>query len=188
MLVCDGNDAKSKALSNTEKAVEILYKNRKRKFNSERQLADFIIEIACVVNSGIVKEDKLFRNGKDSTKYCYVRIKDLNKVWLIFIASLFKMLNNNVSETVYIAAYSEYIINAIGHFFSDGCGKISMLISMYIFMRANRPCVHYVNRSQYYEIINNTTIYTPENFSDVLKTEAFDHFLQYYESLCKHAS
>ena len=61
--------ARDKALENTDRALEFLFDNRRRKFRSAAELEMLLLEVAEITNKGIVKEGRLFRSGEDSAKY-----------------------------------------------------------------------------------------------------------------------
>ena len=86
MAAGSAEEARDKAFENTDRALAFLFDNRKRKFKSADELEELVIETAKITNKGIVREDRLFRNGEDSTKYNYARIKDLPVMCLLLDA------------------------------------------------------------------------------------------------------
>ena len=146
MAVDSAADAQKLAFENTERALRFLFDNRRRTFRSAEELEELVLETAKITNEGITREGCLFRSGEDSTKYNYARIKDIPVMWDRYVRSFSWMLNSQCFEVEEIAAFCEYVINILGHFFADGCGKISMLISTYVFMRFDLPCPQYTSR------------------------------------------
>jgi uncharacterized protein (TIGR02172 family) len=177
-------DAQKLALENTDKALEFLYNNREREFKSAKELEELILEAARITNHGIVKEGSLFRNGQDSTKYPYARIADLPMMWEWFINNFYWMLSSNLIEPERTAAMCEYIINVLGHFFSDGCGKISMLVSTYVFMREDLRCPKYTSREEFYRAAYRKEVPTLKVFLELPIDPEFRTFLAYYLTLC----
>ena len=184
MAAASAEDARDRALENTNRALEFLFDNRKRKFKSADELEELVLKTAEITNKGIVKEGCLFRNGEDSTKYNYARIKDLPVMWDGFISVFYWMLSSQSFEVEEMAAFCEYGINIVGHFFSDGCGKISMLISTYVFMRFDLPCPVYTSRDEYYSIASRAKIPTPGDLRGLPADPEFWSFVYYYMRLC----
>ena len=176
--------ARDKALENTDRALEFLFDNRRRKFRSAAELEMLLLEVAEITNKGIVKEGRLFRSGEDSAKYKYARIKDLPKMWDWFVRAFRWLLASQSFETEEIAAYSEYVINAFAHFFSDGCGKISMLVSSYVFMRYDLPLPEYTSREEYYRTVIREKIPTMRDLRRLPLDREFWRFVNYYLGLC----
>ena len=178
----DADIAKKHLDENIEKALILIYENRYKKFSSEEELGNFILQIAECTNSGIVKPDKLFRSGADSTQFPYAKIKDLKELWAWFCRELFHMLAETGKDPVEVAAFAEYFINRRGHFFSDGCGKIAMLISSFILIRNDMNIPKYRSREEYYSTAETKNIPTIEH---PMEEDAFQTFLKYYKSLFK---
>lgn len=184
MAVGSAADAQDKAFENTDRALKFLYDNRKRKFKSVKELEDLVLETAKITNKGIVREDCLFRNGEDSTKYNYARIKDLPVMWDWLMSVFYWMLTSQSFEVEEIAAFCEYGINIVGHFFSDGCGKISMLVSTYVFMRYDLPCPRYTSREEYYRVAAREKIPMTGDLRGLPADPEFWNFVYYYMRLC----
>lgn len=183
MAITNGEEAKNIVLENVDRAIEFLFENRDRKLTSAKDLENLILKTAQIINNGIVKEDKLFRSGEDSIKYPYARIKDIPLIWNWFIHIFYCVVKTRCFDAVEIAAFAEYVINEIGHFFSDGCGKISMLISMYIFMCNNLPCAQYTSREEYYQFCNRSSIPTVSELRGFFADREFKNFLSYYRNI-----
>ena len=177
-------DARNLAFRNTERAIGFLYDNRRHNFRSVKELEAFMLETAEITNKGIVKEGCLFRSGEDSSRFNYARIKDLPFMWDWFMRGFYWLLTSQCFEVEEIAAFCEYVINIVGHFFSDGCGKISMLISTYLFMRYDMPCPEYSSRDEYYSAASRGKIPTKRDFFLLPADPEFRKFLRYYLSLC----
>ena len=184
MAAGSAEEARDKAFENTDRALAFLFDNRKRKFKSADELEELVIETAKITNKGIVREDRLFRNGEDSTKYNYARIKDLPVMWDWLMSVFYWMLSSQSFEVEEIAAFSEYGINIVGHFFSDGCGKISMLVSTYVFMRFDLPCPVYTSRDEYYSVASRAEIPKTSDMRELPSDPEFWKFVYYYIGLC----
>ena len=94
------------------------------------------------------------------------------------------MLSSQSFEVEEIAAFSEYGINIVGHFFSDGCGKISMLVSTYVFMRFDLPCPVYTSRDEYYSVASRAEIPKTSDMRELPSDPEFWKFVYYYIGLC----
>ena len=116
-------DARNLAFRNTEQAIGFLYENRRRNFRSVKELEAFVLETAEITNKGIVKEGCLFRSGEDSSRFNYARIKDLPFMWDWFIRGFYWLLTSQCFEVEEIAAFCEYVINIVGHFFRTAAVK-----------------------------------------------------------------
>ena len=182
MATRDADIAKKHLDENIEKALTLIYENRYKRFSSEEELENFILQIAECTNAGIVKPDKLFRSGTDSIKFAYARIENLKELWAWFCGALFHMLSTPEKDPVEVAAFAEYFINRRGHFFSDGCGKIAMLISSFILIRNDMRIPEYRSREEYYSVAEPKTRPTPEQ---PMEEDLFRTFLKYYKSLFK---
>ena len=182
MLVKSGKAAEDIAYENVENALKFAYDNRERRFASANEIGEFIKQIALLVNCGIVEEKYLFRSGADSDKFPYARIADINYVYDWFCEQIFNAFNNPETDYERLAAFCEYIINCVGHFFTDGCSKISMVMSAYVLMRADSDLPHYVTRDDYYNhIVFERQIPSREN--GIMKEADFSVFADYYKTL-----
>lgn len=177
------DDARNLALENTDRAIEYLYENRRRNFKSSKEIGELLLETAEITNKGIVKEGCLFRNGEDSTKFKYARIKDIPAMWEWFTDIFHWLLTTQCFEVEEIAAFCEYVINVVGHFFSDGCGKISMLISSYVFMRFDMQCPEYTSRDEYYRAAVRDRVPSVSDLHKLMADPEFWKFVSYYVSL-----
>ena len=186
MAAESAGEAQRIAHENTDRAVEFLFDNRKRNFRSAKDLEELVLETAKITNKGILKEGCLFRSGEDSTKFNYVRIKDLPAMWDNFILIFYAVLTAQHFEVAEIAAFSEYIINTRAHFFADSCGKISMLISAYLFMRFDLPCPEYTSRDDYYRAAGCAKVPTVSELYHLGSDPEFSRFVSYYLSLCRN--
>ena len=184
MKTGSAEEAKSLTLENTDRAIEFLYDNRRRYFKSSKELEELILQAAEITNRGIVREGCLFRSGEDSIKYKYARIKDIPAIWAWFTDILYWLLTTQCFEVEEIAAFCEYVINIVGHFFSDGCGKISMLVSAYVFMRFDMECPVYSSREEYYRAAIRDNVPTVSEMHRLMADPEFWDFVSYYLRLC----
>ena len=184
MASSSADEAQNLALENTDRAIGFLFENRERSITSQKDVENLILRTAEITNKGIVKEGCLFRSGQDSTKFPYARIRDIPEIWEWFTKILHWMLNSQCFEVEEVAAFCEYVINIAGHFFSDGCGKISMLISTYVFMRYDLPCQEYNSRDEYYRAGARKAVPSVYDFRHLPADPEFWEFVTYYLSIC----
>jgi hypothetical protein len=123
MAAGSADAAKNLALDNTDLAIRYLFENRRRNFKSAEELEKLVLETAEITNKGIVKEGRLFRSGEDSSRFNYARIKDLPFMWDWFIRGFYWLLTSQCFEVEEIAAFCEYVINIVGHFFRTAAVK-----------------------------------------------------------------
>ena len=185
MAVSGADEARDLALENTDRAVAYLYERRRQNFRSAGELEALVLECAEITLRGIVREGCLFRSGADSDKYNYARIADLPAMWGWFISDFFWLLTNQSFEPEEIAAFCEYAINTVCHFFSDGCGKISMLVSSFVFMRYDLPLPEYTSREEYYRAADRAQIPAAGDLNRLCGDAEFWRFVAYYMTLCR---
>lgn len=166
-------------LKNFSALIEYLYEQRNKSFSSSDDLKNFLEDIAKRINKGIVKEGILIREGEDSSKYPYTRIKDLPKVFNEFCTELLKKLNDPKQDPEELAAWLEYRIDLTDHFFADGCGKVAKVISAWVLMKNNHTLPVYRDRKELYANaptqIRGTDVKTDQ--------EQYEKWLAYYKSL-----
>ena len=148
--VSNGKKASKIARENYNRAIEFAYNNRNRKFLSTLEIKSFVEEIALIINEGITADNVLYRHGEESVLYNYVSIKDIDAAIESYTSKIIGNVNSENFDPYYCAAISEYFINMHGHFFADGCGKTSMIVSAYWFMRAGIKVASYISKNFYY--------------------------------------
>src|SRR3989339_271218 len=131
--------------------IKHLYQMRDARFDVPNAVKKLIIDTAESINRGITSADaSLLRAGADSAKFSvYTLVKDVPQSFDHFCEELYERLHNPATDAVDLAAWMEYRINLTGHFFSDGCGKVSLAMSTWAFMRDNKKLPIY-SREQYF--------------------------------------
>lgn len=180
ILIHSGEAAQQTALRNTARTLRFLYENRACVFAGSDALSELLLKVASAANQDIVKPGELFRSGEDSSVFPYARIRDIPALYQWFVRELFWRIATPEQDPVETSCFAEYLINFIGHFFSDGCGKISMLVSAYVLMRAELPLPHYDSRASYYAHAKGQNIPTREHIMD---QALYESFLAYYRGL-----
>ena len=168
----------------TDRAIGFLYYNRGRNFRSAGELEELVLEAAALTNSTIAGEGSLFRSGKDSADGNYAGAKDIPAMWARFMTLFHWMLVSQCFDVEEIAAFSEYIIHILAHFFQDNCGKIAMLISTYVFMRFDLPCPVYTSEEEYYRAAARRKRPTVRDLQQILADPGFWDFVSYYLTIC----
>ena len=169
LLVSDGDIAKQIAIKNFIDTIEFCYENKNKEFKDIKELRSFIEEIALRINKGIVAEGKLYRNGGESNKFKYVKIAEIDETMDKYCGLIL-----NEQDPIKAAALSEFYINYRGHFFSDGCGKTSMMVSAYCLMRKDVKVASYISRESYFKS-------EPQTYDDDVSD--FNRFYNYFKSL-----
>jgi len=179
MLILGGDEAAGAANRNFINALKLCYESKDKVFNSAEEVKAFTERIAAAINEGIVKDGRLIRNGEDSKKFNFTRIALLEQEAAWFYKKLFELLNAPDTDCVYLAAFVEYYINFRLHLYSDGCGKASMALAAYIFMRYGRLPVKYEGREPFYRysVKHLALCGSPEDAAD------FEPFYSYYQTL-----
>ena len=182
MKIESGEEASKTAFSNIRTALAFAYEQKNRKFLSSDEIKKFITDVALKVNEGIVKEGCLFRQGSDSDSLPYARIADIDRIYDWFCGQLFDRIETGYADHIETACFAEYLINPVGHFFSDGCSKVSMAISAYILMREDMPLPAYRGREEYYDVLERSNRRIP-SVNEVVDPKAYSVFLEYFRSL-----
>ena len=154
MAVKSGNEASEIVLRNFEHAFQMAWENRYRIFENADDLRKFIENLAREVNRDILKDGVLYRGGEDTKKYRYLPVVRIQSSAEWFYNYLFDLLCQDPYDAVAAAAAAEYYINIKTHFFADGCGKCSMIISAWLLMRGDCELPVYESRKDYYDFCN----------------------------------
>jgi len=190
---------------NVYQCLKFLYENKDRKFDSAKSVREFVEDVARRVTKGITKND-IFRID-DSTKYPYTLIANMQSAMDSFCNSLYtklqaafsyqsentdktpEKLKKNRDSIIEMAAWVDYRINLTDHFFADGCGKTSLLIGVYLFMRGNLPLIPFsedIYKNEKAAVKNNTPNAFPKE-KRVMENEnedlQFKAYLSFYQKL-----
>lgn len=178
----DGDEAAARAKANFDKAISLAFEQRDADFSSASKVRQLVESIAAQINDGIVKEGSLIRTGEDSDKYPYTRLDELPAAMEQFYEELHQKLTNPDSDPVEVAAFCEYHIDLVDHFFADGCGKTAKAISSFVLMRAGLSLPSYKGgRDEYYKHAPRSIV----RVDQIADRAAWQDFLQYYKSMVK---
>lgn len=180
LLVKSGEEAKDTALRNFEEAMEYAWDNKDAPLSGPEDVKKIITTIASIISKGIVKEGSLMRT-LDSARYNYVPAARLEEEMDDFCRELFERLSRQPQDPVSDAAFTEFCVDIRGHFFSDGCGKTSLVSACWVLFRRNHPLPEYRGgRDAFYSIIKPL-----EKGSEVLGggKRPFETFLKFYRGL-----
>ena len=172
--------AAKRALQNFNNAIQYLFEHRQEQFDDSQKLREFVESVVKQINTGITKEDVLIRSGMDSTKFPYTKIVDLEPAMQQFYKELLRRLKDPKEDPKEIAAFIEYHIDPIDHFFADGCGKVAKAISAWSLMQKNFPLPHYRGRDEYYA---RARLENPTGDSITDKQRQWEQWLAYYKTL-----
>jgi predicted ABC-type ATPase len=138
-----GARAAELAQANYRSLVNQLYESRDAQFSSPAELRGFVEEVVRRVNSGITREEVLYREH-DSTKYpSYTAVKDLPAAAERFFTELYTRLNDPTADAVETAAWVEYRMDLTDHLWADGCGKSSKAVATWVLMRSGHDLPTY---------------------------------------------
>lgn len=178
-IAVQGSSASKYADQNLQGVLEHLFTRKDIKFATPEHLKRFIEQTARDVNRGILKmEAPLYRNS-DSTKYPYTRIEDLPQAFSSFVKEFYMRLRNPNQDPVDLAAWVEYKVDLTDHFFQDGCGRVSKVLSAWILVRFyghRTPVPKYRGREEYYGK-------SPKRREQKYREEYFSQWRGYYRSL-----
>ncbi|MFY9227890.1 MAG: zeta toxin family protein [Candidatus Microsaccharimonas sp.] len=180
MEAIDGDEAAEKAKRNFDTAIMSAFEQRDKEFSSPEDVRQLVEGIAAQINEGIVKEGALIRSGEDSDKYPYTRLEDLPAAMQQFYQELQQRMANPDSDPVETAAFCEYRIDMVDHFFADGCGKSAKAMSSFILMRAGLPLPKYEGGREEYYKHSPGTIAGQDPAAD---QAAWQNFLGYYKRI-----
>jgi len=130
------------ALENFQKLSEYIYINKDMQFLSVEELQWFVENIAKKTNEWILKPEYFMRDENPKLdektgkpKYAYTDKDGLDTAFNQFIVEFYDKLNNPATNPIELASRVEYRVNLKDHFFADGCGKTSILLSNFVLMR-----------------------------------------------------
>jgi len=137
-------DAWIKALENFQKLSEYIYENRNMQFVSVEEVKAFIENISKKTNEWILKPEYFMRDENPSLdeatgkpKYAYTDKDGVQRTFDQFCEEFYNKLQDTNIDPLELSAWVEYRVNIKDHFFADGCGKTSILLSNFILMRNN---------------------------------------------------
>ena len=186
--VNDEKKVEDLAQDGVKRAIEAAFSVKDHNFTNATELRSFVEWIAETVNGGILKNGVLIRSGADSDKYPYTRIADLPNTMDHFYQKLLEKMNDPEADPVEVAAFAEYNIDLSGHFFADGCGKTSKVISSLILMRANHELPDYSRgeSKDYQQVRGEYYSHAPKQIQGIDPIEderALKEFTDYYRTL-----
>ena len=135
MAEISGAEAAAKTKANYSGAIDVLYAERARTFESPEQVREFVENLAKGILDGVVKDGHLIREHEAKPELPYTKLEDLEPAMKNFYEELHRRLNDPDQDPVSLASWVEYRMNLTDHFFADGCGKISAALSAYVLMR-----------------------------------------------------
>ena len=154
-------EIKQKVLSNFDEALKKAW-NISKNFTlmSPVEVKKFILYMAKIISQEFVQESELIRKH-DSLNYPYSESSKLEGLLTSFSEELFtrlstirvqknrqsSKLHNTAIET---AAWVEYRVNLTDHFFADGCGKVSLILSTFVLMSADKEMPLFLAQKEYF--------------------------------------
>ncbi|MBY0407417.1 MAG: zeta toxin family protein, partial [Rickettsiales bacterium] len=174
MQASSGDEAARLAKRNFTDAINTLYDNKNRKFKTPEELREFVEKLAGTINKDITKEGTLIRTT-DSAKYAYTPAAKLEEAQKAFYAEFLERLNDPVkyppAET---AAWVEFKVNLVDHYFADGCGKTSQALSAFVNMRDGKALPVFTTRDDYFTAVRQMEAVPPD--------QQFAKWQEYYKT------
>lgn len=163
--------------------VEFIYNKRFLSINDKDDLKNFIFEV--VRRSTGLSNKHLFRTRETGK---YLLVCDIKEHFNSFISNLFDKIRHERNR-VYVASYILWSIDFTGHYFADGCSRVSTLIALWYLMRTG--CELPVMERRLDDELNVRSSYRGRYhmnrkaiYSDINK-DRFKSFYRYYKSLFK---
>ena len=153
--IAAGEDLREKAIGNYKTAVSFAFLRKDRTLNDEIESGDFIRNSIWILNEGIIDQGvSILRTHEIPPEKGYgCPTKQLPESFDRFCrwyadATQQPMTDHKLSE---YCAMTEKIVDKDAHFFKDGCGRISRLLSMFLCMRNNAPVRLHKERERHYD-------------------------------------
>ena len=175
--------------NNTRDCFEFIYNNKYLVIYDTLILKRFIDELAILVNKNIILEKNfLIRKGENSQKYNYVKTENVVEFYNSFTEQLYLRLKDVDLDAIETASWVEWNIDFCGHIFSDGCGRISKLLSCWLLMRSNMGLPDYAKGQDGFATIRESyrkRFSIKEEVIYKIPTEDNNYicFLKYYKNL-----
>lgn len=170
-----------------DEIVNYVYNKRYVRIETEDSLREFVIILAKRVSG--LNDDNLFRSH-DVAKY--IRTDDVRDHFNDFLTQLFDKMQHEKNR-IYVASYILWSIDFTGHYFSDGCSRISILLALWYLMRTGHEMPSLERRLGKERSIRSSyrgchAISRDEIYDEAVNRQRFNRFYRYYKSLFIKAS
>ena len=174
--------------NNTRDCFEFIYNNKYLVIYDTLILKRFIDELAILVNKNIILEKNfLIRKGENSQKYNYVKTENVVEFYNSFTEQLYLRLKDvDLMQLKQLLGLNGILI--LWAYFSDGCGRISKLLSCWLLMRSNMGLPDYAKGQDGFATIRESyrkRFSIKEEVIYKIPTEDNNYicFLKYYKNL-----
>lgn len=148
----DVGDVADRARRNADRAFDLIWSLREHRWSTAAEVRDFVTLLWHTLNGGIVANDApMLRGGSDSLRHPnYTAVADVPAAFGQFCEELAARLVDPDQDPVRLAAWIEYRVNFTDHFFSDGCGRVSVFLASWALMRRGLSLPVYGSRETHY--------------------------------------
>lgn len=165
-----------------DEIVTYIYNKRYIRIESKDDLRNFVLTIARRVSG--LDDDSLFRNH-DTNKY--IHVSDVSAHFDEFLSQLIYKMQHERNR-IYVAAYILWSVDFTGHYFSDGCSRISTLLALWYLMRTGHEMPSVARRLDKEDSLRSSYrkrhhMSRDEIYDEAINTQRFDRFYRYYKSL-----
>ena len=149
-----GEDLREKAIGNYKAAVGFAFSRKDHLLNDESESRDFIRNSIWILNEGIIDQGPaILRTHEIPPEKGYgcptTQLPESFDRFCRWYADATQqpMTDHKLSE---YCSMTEKIVDMDAHFFKDGCGRISRLLSMFLCMKNNKPVRLHQEREGHY--------------------------------------
>ncbi len=174
------------ALRNQEKfldeVVAYIYNKKYIRIETKDDLRNFILTIAQRVSG--LDDSSLFRSHETGK---YIHVNDVSAHFDEFLSQLLYKMQHERNR-VYVAAYILWNIDFTGHYFSDGCSRISTLLALWYLMRTGHEMPSIARRLDKENSLRSSYrkrhhISRDDIYDEAANGRRFTRFYRYYKSL-----
>jgi ADP-ribose pyrophosphatase YjhB (NUDIX family)/deoxyadenosine/deoxycytidine kinase len=163
-------------------AVDYIYNQRYRNISSTQDLRDFIVDVAKRVIG--LDDEHIFRHQEVGK---YIAADDVDNHFNDFLAHLLHKMKHDKNR-VYVAAYILWSIDFTGHYFADGCSRVSVLIASWYLMRTGHDLPEIKRRLDHESSTRSSYrgrhhIEREDIYNGDINYQKFMQFYAYYKSL-----
>jgi 8-oxo-dGTP pyrophosphatase MutT (NUDIX family) len=162
--------------------VDYIYNQRYINISSSQDLRNFIIEVAKRVTG--LDDERIFRHHETGK---YIAAHDVDDYFNDFLSHLLYKMKHDKNR-VYVAAFILWSIDFTGHYFADGCSRISILIASWYLLRTGHELPEIARRLDHesstrssYRGRNNVD--RDDIYNIDVNYQRFTQFYAYYKSL-----
>lgn len=167
--------------------IDFIYNKRFVDINSNDDLKAFILEVVRRT-TGLDGQAALRANETGK----YLMVGDIDSHFDEFIENLFDKMKTERNR-IYVAAYILWSIDFTGHYFADGCSRVSMLIAQWYLTRTGSDMPDIERRLDNESSVRSSYrgrhhMARDDIYNKTVNEQKFRQFYKYYKSLFKKTS